>query len=142
MLQKYAREEKSPKLKESVSLLSSMGISLTKSDGEYRVNFKGGKEETAYYTNDILDAINTGKAMLKQKKQSETILGKMINKYAQNFDNIDDMQSDLQGQGYDSGMTGEDKNPYDPSSPEGQAWSQGWHAAISSTNQNLPDAGF
>lgn len=33
-------------------------------DGEYRVNFKGGNEATAYYTNDVLDAMHTARAML------------------------------------------------------------------------------
>lgn len=30
---------------------------------EYRVNFIGGKEETAYYTSDWSDAVDTAKAM-------------------------------------------------------------------------------
>jgi glutamine amidotransferase PdxT len=38
--------------------------------GEYRVNFVGGREETAYYTNDLHDAVATGKAMAEQKKYS------------------------------------------------------------------------
>jgi hypothetical protein len=36
-------------------------VTVTKRDGgEYRVNFEGGKEATAYYTNDIEDALATG----------------------------------------------------------------------------------
>jgi hypothetical protein len=27
---------------------------------EYRVNFRGGAESTAYYTNDLTDAVRTG----------------------------------------------------------------------------------
>jgi len=38
-------------------------MSLRKRDGEYRVNFRGESESTAYYTNDIQDAVNTGVAM-------------------------------------------------------------------------------
>ena len=34
---------------------------------EYRVNFKGGKEATAYYTVDLEDAINTARAMVKER---------------------------------------------------------------------------
>ena len=32
--------------------------------GEYRVNFKGGREATAYYTTDIDDAKDTAVAMM------------------------------------------------------------------------------
>jgi len=44
--------------------LSSIGLSLTKTDyDEYRVVFRGGTEKSAYYTNDLQDAIDTGMAM-------------------------------------------------------------------------------
>lgn len=47
--------------------LSAVGMSLKKTgyDNEHRVNYKGGKEETAYYTDDIHDAVATGHAMTK-----------------------------------------------------------------------------
>lgn len=35
-------------------------MSLSHKDGEYRVNYNGGKESTASYTNDLEDAISTG----------------------------------------------------------------------------------
>lgn len=35
---------------------------------EYRVNFSGGKEATAYYTDDILDAFLTGEAMARHRQ--------------------------------------------------------------------------
>lgn len=35
---------------------------------EYRVNLKGDKESTAYYTPDLDDAIGTGKAMANHKR--------------------------------------------------------------------------
>lgn len=35
-------------------------MTLTKRDGEYRVNFTNGDEATAYYTSDIDDAVETG----------------------------------------------------------------------------------
>ena len=49
--------------------LSSIGISIIKTDyGEYRVNFKRGNEATAYYTDDLQDAVGTGKQMIKRGK--------------------------------------------------------------------------
>lgn len=38
-----------------------------KDTDEYRVNFTGGREATAYYTDDIADALATGLAMAKHK---------------------------------------------------------------------------
>lgn len=43
-----------------------VGISFNKDDDEYRVNFKGGREATAYYTNDLDDAVGTGIDMAKR----------------------------------------------------------------------------
>jgi len=34
-------------------------MELTERHGEFRVNFIGGEEPTAYYTEDMADAINT-----------------------------------------------------------------------------------
>lgn len=48
---------------EAKKQLRELGISLTKKDAEYRVNFYGGTEATAYYTDDIDDAYYTGKHM-------------------------------------------------------------------------------
>ncbi len=45
--------------------LRQVGMTLTRKDGEYRVNIAGGKEATAYYTDDIEDALNTGLAIAK-----------------------------------------------------------------------------
>jgi hypothetical protein len=42
------------------------GMVLRKTDGEYRVNFRGGKEATAYYTTDIDDAVATGIKMMEK----------------------------------------------------------------------------
>jgi hypothetical protein len=51
--------------------LSRVGISFRKTDcGEYRVNFRNGREETAYYTDDLSDALNTGIAMLNPAQLS------------------------------------------------------------------------
>lgn len=36
--------------------------------GEFRVNFVGGREATAYYGSDLQDAIDTAQAMAKQRE--------------------------------------------------------------------------
>lgn len=38
---------------------------------EYRVNFRGGSEATAYYTNDADDALGTARAMHKRPEHYE-----------------------------------------------------------------------
>lgn len=43
--------------------LSAHRMTITCTDGEYRVNFRDGHEGTAYYTPDLDDAIGTGIAM-------------------------------------------------------------------------------
>lgn len=42
-------------------------IKLSSEWGEFRVNFKGGREATAYYTDDLDDAVATGRAMAENK---------------------------------------------------------------------------
>lgn len=44
--------------------LKDFNVVIRKNDGEYRVNFRDGSEESAYYTDDILDAFRTGMAMV------------------------------------------------------------------------------
>jgi hypothetical protein len=46
-----------------------LGVRLMRVNGEYRVNFMGGKEATAYYTNDLQDAVNTAIAMVKYRRE-------------------------------------------------------------------------
>ena len=43
--------------------VKSYGMSLRYRDGEYRVNFLGGSEDTAYYTNNRFDAVMTAMSM-------------------------------------------------------------------------------
>ncbi len=45
--------------------LNARGLTITKKSAtdEFRVNYKGGSEGTAYYTNDLEDAYHTGLAM-------------------------------------------------------------------------------
>lgn len=50
-------------IKQAKTFLQRHNMVLKYYDGEYRVNFKHGTEETAYYTNDINDAINTAIVM-------------------------------------------------------------------------------
>lgn len=57
------------KHKEVAKDLASRGMSFKKTEaGDYRVNFKGGKEATAYYTNHLGDAHATGTTMSKAVK--------------------------------------------------------------------------
>jgi thioredoxin reductase (NADPH) len=56
-------------LAEAKAQLAPLGIVLSKKDEEYRVNFRGGGESTAYYTNDIEDAVMTGKQMAKEGRR-------------------------------------------------------------------------
>ncbi len=46
-------------------LPAGMVVRLTE-DNEYRVNFKAGKEATAYYTDDADDALGTARAMSRR----------------------------------------------------------------------------
>ena len=43
--------------------LRPLGVVLTKKDGEYRVNRRGAGEGPAYYTDDLFDAVATGRRM-------------------------------------------------------------------------------
>jgi hypothetical protein len=54
-------------VKEAIKTLSGHGLVIKSNYGEFRVNFKGGREETAYYTNDLMDAVHTGLSMARQR---------------------------------------------------------------------------
>lgn len=55
-------------IKEAKAALRPLGVVLTKTEwDEYRVNFRNGREATAYYTNDLEDAVGTGVAMTLTK---------------------------------------------------------------------------
>lgn len=47
--------------------LRPLGLSCRKRDGEFRVNFIGGEEATAYYTSEADDALQTGQAMAARR---------------------------------------------------------------------------
>lgn len=53
-------------LKEAQRIVREWRMVLTHNYGEYRVNFRGGSEATAYYADDVDDAINTARAMRAQ----------------------------------------------------------------------------
>lgn len=63
---------KTPTIKQAREVLRPLGISISKTDfNEFRVNFSGGKEATAYYASDIPDAIDTGKDMARRRDKQE-----------------------------------------------------------------------
>ena len=61
--------------------LRPLGLTLTKDtigsgptgSGEFRVNFRDGKEGTAYYTNDLDDAVATGKVMAFRYRGAQVV---------------------------------------------------------------------
>lgn len=53
--------------KDVISKIRAMGLSVRCIDGEYRVNYPGGAESTAYYTDDASDAVATARVMAKSK---------------------------------------------------------------------------
>lgn len=50
-------------LAEAKKLVRVYGCTLREKVGEYRVNLLGGSEDTAYYTNDLDDAVETARLM-------------------------------------------------------------------------------
>ena len=64
-------------LKDAKQFLSQIDMSLTKTrDGAYRVNFKGGKEDTAYYTDELDDAVASGNSMREEVEGYDAYLRK------------------------------------------------------------------
>lgn len=57
-------------LKEAKATLKPLGITITSRPHtkEYRVNFLGGKEATAYYATDLQEAVGTGQHMATQDR--------------------------------------------------------------------------
>ncbi len=47
--------------------LNKIGVSIRKRDGEYRVNMIGGTCTSAYFTDDLSDALGTGRLMAGKK---------------------------------------------------------------------------
>jgi hypothetical protein len=55
-------------LQEAKSIARHLGLTLrTVRSGDYRVNFRDGNETTAYYTDDLEDAVNTAVEMARKR---------------------------------------------------------------------------
>jgi hypothetical protein len=55
-------------LQEAKSIARHLGLTLRKvRSGDYRVNFRDGNETTAYYTDDLEDAVNTVVEMARKR---------------------------------------------------------------------------
>jgi hypothetical protein len=58
-------------LGEAKSIARHLGFTLRKvRSGDYRVNFRDGNENTAYYTDSLEDAVNTAVEMARKRGQS------------------------------------------------------------------------
>ena len=49
--------------KEVEQAIRALGLAVTRVDGKWRINYRGGKEATAYYTTDDDDALGMARAM-------------------------------------------------------------------------------
>lgn len=58
-------------LKDAKDELKPYGMTITRKDGEYRVNFAGGDEATAYYTTEIGDAVFTAIDMRHRERSPQ-----------------------------------------------------------------------
>jgi len=59
-------------LQEAKSVARHLGLTLrTMRSGDYRVNFRDGNETTAYYTDDLEDAVNTAVEMARNRALCE-----------------------------------------------------------------------
>lgn len=50
-------------IKDAKKVLATVGVTIKRVDDEFRVNFVNGSESTAYFTDDLEDAIATGLKM-------------------------------------------------------------------------------
>lgn len=53
-------------LKHAMALVRQHGFTLRNTGDDYRVNVRGGSEATAYYTDDLQDAVDTAAAMARE----------------------------------------------------------------------------
>jgi hypothetical protein len=55
-------------LQQAKSIARHLGLTLRKvRSGDYRVNFRNGNENTAYYTNSLENAVNTAVEMARKR---------------------------------------------------------------------------
>jgi hypothetical protein len=59
--------------KQAFLIIRSYGLTVNKKWGEYRVNYKNGTEDSAFYTDDLEDAVNTAKLMYEGITVKKTI---------------------------------------------------------------------
>lgn len=51
-------------IQEAKTIVRALGLTLRKqTTGEFRVNFQNGGQESAYYTDDLADAVDTARVM-------------------------------------------------------------------------------
>jgi hypothetical protein len=56
-------------LQKAKSIARHLGLTLRQvCSGDYRVNFRDGNETTAYYTDDLEDAVNTAVEMVRKRE--------------------------------------------------------------------------
>ena len=55
--------------KEVEQVIRALGLAVTRVDGKWRINYRGGKEATAYYTTDDDDAVGMARAMAVARGQ-------------------------------------------------------------------------
>lgn len=72
---------------EAMAKLASAGMVIKNQDGEYRVNFKHGFEATAYYTDDLTDAVGTGLDMAR-RRDNKTVERRNIESEHTWFNNV------------------------------------------------------
>jgi hypothetical protein len=59
------------KLKDVRKTLAAIGMEIEKTEyDEYRVNFRNGKEASAYYATDLEDALGTGTLMERRRREN------------------------------------------------------------------------
>jgi hypothetical protein len=51
----------------TLTTIRTLGLTATHRDGEFRINYRGGDEKSAYYTTDSDDALDTAVAMNKRR---------------------------------------------------------------------------
>ena len=62
-------------LQEAKSVARHLGLTLrTMRSGDYRVNFRDGNETTAYYTEDLEDAVSAALEMARKRRRCESTL--------------------------------------------------------------------
>lgn len=71
--------------------ISDLGLTVSVKDGEIRINHKGGKEETAYYTTDRDYAVATAQAMIRPGGTPEDIRTERQAEYDEQWPSLPEM---------------------------------------------------